>query len=198
MTGDSDGRETSTAQRALECLRQLALQQGLDDVSMRDVARGLGISLAALQYHYPNKAALLEAFVREAAAGYHAEIEAVFAAAPKGERFSALVRFAVRETLAWERSGLLAMIEGRARHDEAANHAMQIFFSAYLDIMREALLADAPDLPPARALVTVTLVVSMLEGMPSLIQAAEALGADRDTIVNSVLDAAQTLADVRR
>ncbi len=184
---------TPTAQRALDALNALALEKGLDDVSMRDVAKRVGISLAALQYHYPNKATLLEAFVRQTVASYRERIEAVLAVSDEGERFASLVRFAAMETVNWDRHSVLAMIEGRASHDQAARNAVRLFLRSYLDIMRDALIADAPDLPPAKALLTATLVVSMLEGLPSLIEPACDLGVDRDALVETIVRASKTL-----
>jgi AcrR family transcriptional regulator len=184
---------TPTEQRALDCLKALALEKGLGAVSMRDVARRLGLSLAALQYHYPNKAALLEAFVRQTVGAYRERIEAVLAASANGERFVNLVRFAATETLQWDRHSVLAMIEGRASQDDAAKSAVLLFFRSYLEIMRAAVIADAPDVAPAKALLTVTLAVSMLEGLPSLIEPACNLGADRNALVEMAVRVATAL-----
>ena len=187
------GAATPTAKRALDALKALALETGLDDVSMRDIAKRLGISLAALQYHYPSKAALLEAFVRETVVGYRERIETVLAGSPEGERFASLVRFAAMETLNWDQHSVLAMIEGRAKHDDAARDAVQLFLRSYLDIMRNALIADYPDLPPVTALIMTTLVVSMLEGLPSLLEPVGELGIDRDAMLDSIIRVANFL-----
>lgn len=187
------GAATPTAKRALDALTALALEKGLDDVSMRDVARRVGISLAALQYHYPNKAALLEAFVRQTVASYRERIETVLAVSIEGERFARLVRFAAMETVHWDRHGMLAMIEGRASHDDAARNAIMLFFRSYLAIMRDALVADDPGLPPATALLTATLVVSMLEGLPSLIEPAGDLGVGRDALLDTIVRLSKTI-----
>ncbi len=184
---------TPTAKRALDALKALALETGLDDVSMRDVAKRLGISLAALQYHYPNKAALLAAFVHQTVSAYRKRIEAVLAGNAEGERFVSLVRFAATETLNWDQHSVLAMIEGRASHDDAARSAVQLFLRSYLEIMRDALVADDPGLPPAKALLTATCVVSMLEGLPSLIEPAGDLGVDRDALLDTLVRASKTI-----
>lgn len=183
-----------TALRALACLQELAMEKGLDDVSMRDVAKRLGISLAALQYHYPNKAALLDAFVSQTAEGYRQRIEAILAMSPEGERFSNFVRFAATETVQADRHGVLAMIEGRASHDDAARHAICLFLGSYLTIMRDALVTDVPGLPLAEALLKASLVVSMLEGLPSLMEPASNLGLNREALVEGAVRAATALA----
>lgn len=177
----------STASRALQCLQELSLEKGLDDVSMRDVAKRLGISLAALQYHYASKAALLDAFVHQTVEGYRRRIDAILATSPKGELFANLVRFATLETLEWDRHSVLAMIESRATHDETAKRAILLFYRSYIGAMRDALIADDPDLAPARAHMSAILVISMLEGLPSLVEPAGELGMDADALLNAII-----------
>lgn len=186
----------STALRALDALRALALEQGLDDVSMRDVARQLGISLAALQYHYPNKASLLEAFVRQTIETYRERIVAVLAACAPGGQLAALVRFATAETLRTDQYRVLAMIEGRAHHDMDARRAIGLFFRSYLDTMCAAIQADRPDLSPRKVLVVAALAVSMLEGLPSVIEPAGELGVGPDALADALVELVQTLAEV--
>jgi len=192
-------RETDTAQiattalRALDCLRELALEKGLDDVSMRDVARRLGISLAALQYHYASKAALLDAFVEATVAPYGERIEAILAGSAAGERFANVVRFAAEETLAWDRDGVLAMVEARASHDTASREAVRQFMQSYVAFMRDAVLADNPAMAPAKALLAASLVVALLEGLPAAIAAGGGLGASRDEIVESAVRTAAAI-----
>lgn len=176
-----------TAMRALEYLQELALEKGLDDVSMREVAKRLGMSLAALQYHYPNKAALLDAFVSQTVEGYRRRIETILATSPDGERFANLVRFAAMETLEWDRHSVLAMIESRAEHDEAAKRTILLFFRSYIDDMRNALIAEDPALPPAKALLAAIIVISMLEGLPSIVESAGDLGVDANAVLEAVV-----------
>lgn len=199
VDGDRTGSDTGngdappTALRVLACLQDLALEKGLDDVSMRDVAKRAGISLAALQYHYPNKAALLDAFVVQTINGYRKRIDTILAASPEGERFTNLVRFAATETLQSDRYGVLAMIEGRANHDNTARSVIRMFFRSYLEVMRDALAADAPDLPPSKALLTAIVVVSMLEGLPALIEPAGSLGVDCHAVLETIVRVSMTL-----
>lgn len=56
-----------TACRALEALKDLSIEKGINDISMRYVPKRLGISLAALKDHYPSTATLLGA-LRDAVA----------------------------------------------------------------------------------------------------------------------------------
>ena len=179
-----------TAQRALDCLEELALEKGLDDVSMRDVARSLGISLASLQYHYPNKAALLDAFVDEKIKVYRQTIFAILEQSPNGRRLASLVRFAAEEAMQPDRYRILSMIEGRASHDDAAKRAMSVFSQAYIDIVREAVTADFPDLHSTRAIVAASLIVAMLEGLPSIAGSADQAGLEGGLLIDAVVEAA--------
>ena len=53
----------STKQDILACARRLFEQQGYNGVSMRDMAKELGISVGNLTYHFKKKENLLEAMI---------------------------------------------------------------------------------------------------------------------------------------
>lgn len=187
---------TPTALRALSCLNDLALEKGLDDVSMRDVAKRLGISLASLQYHYPNKAALLEAFIRKTVRSYQERIDAALADCQQSERFSRLISFAAEETLRLDRRhDVLAMIEARAGHDDDAKSVLDLFLHSYLEIMRDAVVGHAPQLGPKKAMLAATLVVSILEGLPALVEPSSKLGVSRRRLIEAAVSVAAALPD---
>jgi TetR/AcrR family transcriptional repressor of bet genes len=186
---DPPRRPGDTALRALGCLEEIALRQGLDDVSMRDVARGLGISLAALQHHYPTKAALFEAFVRHSVDFYRQRIADVAAAGGEGSRFADVVRYTARESAGSTRASVLAMIEARAHHDDAAGRAMRYFMTAYIELLKELIAAEFPALTPRDALHCATLVCAQLEGLAGVLETAQELGADPEAL----LEAAQSV-----
>lgn len=183
---DPSRRSAGTALRALGCLEEIALRKGLDDVSMRDVARGLGISLAALQHHYPTKAALFDAFVRHSVDFYRQRIANVVAAEGGGSRFAAVVRYMARESAGSARVSVLAMIEARAHHDAAAARAMRYFMTSYIELLRELIAAEFPALAPAEALQCATLVCAQLEGLAGVLDTARELGADPEALLEAV------------
>jgi AcrR family transcriptional regulator len=183
---DPPRRSADTALRALGCLEEIALRKGLDDVSMRDVARGLGISLAALQHHYPTKAALFDAFVRHSVDFYRQRIGDVVAAGGKGSRFADVVRYMARESAGSARTSVLAMIEARAHHDAAANRAMRYFMTSYIELLQELVAAEFPAMAPVEALQCATLVCAQLEGLAGVLDTARELGANPEALLEAV------------
>lgn len=181
----------STAERALDCLEALAVDKGLDALSMRDVAKRLGISLAALQYHYPVKAKLIEAFITRAVEDYVGQVRDLMASIKDGPRLPHIVRFTLGENrAAMTRDSVLSMIEGRAQHDEAAAAALHLAMQAYLELVKTVIQEDYPRLSPDDARVAAALIVALLEGAAGTFDAAESLGVDPSVLLRATLDAA--------
>ncbi len=193
MSGDQQRPRADTAVLALACLEELALEKGLDDVSMRDVAKRLGISLAALQYHYASKAALLEAFVARTITEYRARLAVIAAANTKTPRYSAAIRFMALETRRIGESGVLAMIQARAFHDPAAKLATETFMQAYLSILHDMIAAEFPGLSPKKTNRAATLVCSLLEGLISTLDASRARGVDEAKAIDAVIMVASAI-----
>lgn len=160
---------------------------------MRDVAKRVGISLASLQYHYPDKATLIDAFVQQTINVYRERMVAAMAARTGGDRFKTVVRFAVEETIKHGQDGLLAMIDARSRHDEAARRSMAQFMRSYLELFRKVVAEDGPELSAEEALTAATLAVSMIEGLANTLDSAVVLGADPSELSLAVADAASAL-----
>jgi TetR/AcrR family transcriptional regulator, transcriptional repressor for nem operon len=59
----SNGRDGATAERILDVAEQLVQMRGFNAFSYADVATELGMTKAALHYHYPGKAELGEALI---------------------------------------------------------------------------------------------------------------------------------------
>ncbi len=161
---------------------------------MRDVARALGVSLAALQYHYPSKAALLDAFVQHSIDTYLKRIARIASESELPARFTNTLEFVARETLAVTEGGVLAMIEARAYHDEVSNQALQRFMRAYLDAMGSIIAAEFADLPPDEVKLCATLVCSQFEGLASTYEAACEAGVDPSSLINATVRAATCIA----
>lgn len=174
-----------TAQRAIACLEELALEQGLDHVSMRDVAKRVGISLAALQYHYPNKAALIDAFVSHTIEHHRRQLVDRFPTG--GARLADAVRYALAENLAGTAAGLLEMVYARALHDKATAASLRRFQRVYLEVLRDLVIAEQPDMSADDALVAATLIVALVEGLSDTHASAVDLGADPSRITQTAI-----------
>ena len=75
-------RHTDTRQRAMEVALELFAAQGYEQTSLREIAERLGITKAALYYHFASKDALLSA-IMEGLAGQIDELVAWSASQPR-------------------------------------------------------------------------------------------------------------------
>jgi AcrR family transcriptional regulator len=191
-TGQQD-----TAARIMSLMADLALEKGLDALSMRDVAKRVGISLASLQYHYPSKDALIAAFVDSVLGGFRADVAALRGAADPAEELRAVVTYAVARTLDERTGDIFAMLEARARHDAATAAALDAFMRVYLDTARDVLRHRHPDLAIDEATRAAVRLVAVIEGLSSVRSAAQAAGLGDEDLrkaVVSLAEAASTTA----
>ncbi|MDX2234561.1 MAG: TetR/AcrR family transcriptional regulator [Hyphomonadaceae bacterium] len=196
LTGRQHNPKLDTAGQALACLEELALEKGLDDVSMREVAKRLGISLAALQYHYPSKADLLEAFVAHTIADYRRRITTMVAEDDRAPRYDSVIRFMAEETQRIADGGVLAMIQARAFHDPAARQATLSFMTAYLATVSETIAAEFPRLSKDQTDRAATLVCSLLEGLASTLGATRARGVDEAHVIDAAVRIARAIPEL--
>ena len=68
---------SDTAERLLDVAQGLVQQRGFNAFSFRDLSRDLGITNAAIHYHFPTKAALGNALVARYARNFQASLVAI-------------------------------------------------------------------------------------------------------------------------
>jgi len=182
-----------TAGRVMTLMSEIALEKGLDALSMRDVAKRTGISLAALQYHFPSKDVLIAAFVNAMLNGYRKEVGAICRASDGASELRNIVVFAARQTLDERTGDVFAMLEARAIHDPSTALALDGFMRSYLETMRDALLRRQPHLPLRDAQLAATRIVAMIEGLSSVRSAAQAMGLSGEDLCEAVATVAEAV-----
>ncbi len=186
-TKHSGGKaQPDTAKRIMTVMAEVALEKGLDALSMRDVAKRAGISLAALQYHFASKDVLIAAFVNSMIEEYRSKISAIRNACNPTEELRNTVVFAARQTLDLQTGEIFAMLEARAIHDEATALALDGFMRVYLEIVCDVLVRRHPHLPLKDAQRAATHIVAMIEGLSSVRSAAQAMGFSGEDLCDSV------------
>jgi AcrR family transcriptional regulator len=179
-------RQPDTAQRVMNLMAEIALEKGLDALSMRDVAKRAGISLAALQYHFASKDALIAAFVDARLDGYRKQIGAIRSSSDQASELRNIVVFAVSQTLDEQTGDIFAMLEARARHDPATALALDGFMRFYLETVCDVLVRRQPTLPVIDARIAATRIVAMIEGLSSVRSAARAMGLSEHDLCEAV------------
>lgn len=191
-------RLPDTAGRVLTLMAEIALEKGLDALSMRDVAKRAGISLAALQYHFSSKDALIAAFVGVTLDGYHKEISLIRGSSEQAAELWNMVVYAARQTLDDRTGDLFAMVEARSKHDPTTALALDRFMRVYIETIRDALLRRHPQLPPVDAQLAAARIVAMIEGLSSVRSAAQAMGLSAEGLCEAVATAAETMTPSQR
>lgn len=191
-------RLPDTAGRVLTLMAEIALEKGLDALSMRDVAKRAGISLAALQYHFSSKDALIAAFVGATLDGYHKEISLIRGSSEQAAELRNMVVYAARQTLDDRTGDLFAMLEARSKHDPTTALALDRFMRVYIEKIRDALLRRHPQLPPVDAQLAAARIVAMIEGLSSIRSAAQAMGLSAEGLCEDVATAAETMTPSQR
>ncbi|MEM9609903.1 MAG: TetR/AcrR family transcriptional regulator [Actinomycetota bacterium] len=195
--GSTDDAIEPTAIRALRCFEELALVKGLDQVSMRDVAKQLGISLASLQYHYATKSALVSAVMSSTIDQHQERLDEALAAAEGTDRLVAALSYVVRANAAEADGGqMMAMIWARAAHDADAAAAVEGFMAAYFERMTAVIAAAAPGRTRAENLAAAALAIGLLEGLEGVRPAAVAAGADSEALTSLAITVAAALPDL--
>lgn len=186
---------TDTAGRVLARIEEIALEKGLDAVSMRDVAKRAGISLAALQYHFPHKSALIDAFIDAKFEEYRMRIAEIRSSSERDAELEALVRFAVEETLRGQKGGVFPMLEARAGHDASTAAALDSFMQFYLATMRDVYLRRQPSFSPEVAALAASQIVAMIEGLATIHSVASRLGVTETALREAVVATAKGLSN---
>ncbi|GAB6899076.1 TetR/AcrR family transcriptional regulator [Kineosporia succinea] len=123
----------------LEAARETMREEGAGALSLRDLARRVGVSHAAPRRHFPDRQALLDALVIDGFERAHAELEEADAAAGPG--FAARLRAMVSAYVhvAIDDSALLDLMHSR-KHDEnsgAVAQAAQPSVALMLSVMEQ-------------------------------------------------------------
>ena len=176
-----------TVEIIFQSFEDLALEKGIDGLSMREVARRSDISLASLQRYFPTKASLFTAFVDRAVATYRERIIRLEEEREASGSLESVVRFAAEETLAIAKGGILSMIEARVDRDDVARDCYRNLMNAYLLMLQEAIQRRDPAISSAYAQRCAVVICSLLEGLPSAVFAAETLGEAEDAVVRNVV-----------
>lgn len=184
-------RQPNTAWRVMTLMSEIALEKGLDALSMRDVAKRAGISLAALQYHFPSKDALITAFVDAMLNGYRNEISVIRSTSDQEEELRNTMVFAVSQTLDVRTVAIFAMLEARAIHDKSTAQALDGFMRFYLGTVCDVLLRRHPHLPLKDAQLAAARIVAMIEGLSSVRAAAQAMGLTEKDLCEAVATVAE-------
>jgi TetR/AcrR family transcriptional regulator, transcriptional repressor for nem operon len=168
MSGSVDGNGTGTTGRILDVAERLLQVRGYNGFSYGDVAAELGITRAALHYHFRSKAQLGQSLVERYAARFSAALTELDAGAPDAAaRLRGYVAL-YTDVLSADRMCLCGMLAAEHRTlPDPLQQAVADFFAGHTAWLRRVLeegCADGTLRCPGTAEVTASMVLGALEG----------------------------------
>lgn len=158
-------------------------EQGIDALSLRDLARQAGVSHGAPRRHFADRQALLDALAEAGFARLGDEVRAAIDDA--GEDYqarlraaaTAYVRFAIRDTALLE----LMFAAKNAGPSAALRETSERLFTAVGDLIRQGQQAD--QLPPGDPERLRLLLVATLQGIAALITSGRVRAGQIDALI---------------
>jgi AcrR family transcriptional regulator len=157
-----------TAARIVLAARELLMNEGYAQFSMRNVAARAGVHLANVQYYFKTREDLVRALLDDTGARYRASYDALRASTPADgmARFEAVVDFNLQDIATWETRryfiqlwALLATIDGHS------GSLMSDLYAIDIQQLSECIAELAPDTDAAEVRRRASVLAAMIEGM---------------------------------
>lgn len=173
-TKPATARGRARITKILEVARDLFVQGGYGEMTMRQVADRVGISLSNVQHYFPTRDDLLRAMLQRVTDSYdpaYVDVEAKIAN-PR-ERFAAVLRHLLADVKKAETEKLFVEIWSLATRDSMVREIFDMMYTHYRGRVTALVAAVNPKLSPAQAARRAALVAMQIEGLMLLISEAK-------------------------
>lgn len=189
-----------TAQLIVQSAFELLQHDSYKRFSLRGVAEQAGLSLANVQYYFPNLRALLKALFEQIASRYEASYQSICnetdeAALAPMQRFEQIIRFNLRDIQevqtrklffrAWELAG---------SQDGFTGAWLKPLYDQDIAQLSHAIAEVAPSISPSELRTRATLLAALIEGMMIVISTHNDDKAAFDELVERTIDQAFSIA----
>jgi AcrR family transcriptional regulator len=157
-----------TAARIVLAARELLMNEGYAQFSMRNVAARTGVHLANVQYYFKTREDLVRALLDDTGARYRASYDEMRAKSPTDRvaRFQQVVDFHLKDIATWETRryfiqlwALLTEIDGHS------GSLMNDLYAIDIQQLSECITDLAPDTDAAEVRRRASVMAAMIEGM---------------------------------
>jgi AcrR family transcriptional regulator len=157
-----------TAARIVLAARELLMNEGYAQFSMRTVAARAGLHLANVQYYYKTREDLVRALLEDTGARYRASYDTLLAQTPVDRlaRFKAIIEFNLKDIATSETRryfiqlwALLTEIDGRA------GHLMNDLYAIDIQQLSGCIAELVPDTETAEVRRRASVLAAMIEGL---------------------------------
>lgn len=156
----------ATAERILEAAEHLVIEEGFAKLTLRGLARRLGMSPGNLSYYYASVDDLVADLFTHVLDRYLAELERVRAARPDdpAAQLEAVVRYIFGDLSRKETTFFFPEIWVRALRDEHAAREMERIYARYRRELREIIALMRPDLGDRKVADLAICISASIEG----------------------------------
>lgn len=167
------GRDNSNSRRGqqavadiLNAARDVLVEEGYPRLTMRNIAKRVGITVGNLSYYYANKRDLLHDLLEAVIQGYVEDFERIIKD-PKNspaERLEEFVRFIMGDLGTKETTNFFPALWALANHDEVAAAEMSFVYQIERDALAEIIGSMRPDLRKKDRDILALFVSASMEG----------------------------------
>ena len=151
----------------IQTAREILISEGFHKLTLRYVAKKVGIKLASLQYHFSIRAKLIEALVKEASDYYQYKLNELLTldlSVDPEAKITEAVRFILDDHKSLENTLFFNQLYAMAIEEQAAQDLIDGFYQQFWTMVSDALLALNTRLSREERLNRGAHIVALLEG----------------------------------
>ncbi len=155
-----------TAANVLTVAKDIVIEEGMAKLTMRGVARAMGMSPGNLSYYYATKADLLADLLASVLEPYLSEFERLRqleADSPEAQ-LRAVLEFVYDDLAEKDTTHFFPELWAMALRDEDANRQMERMYETYRSVLREIIKEMRPDLGPTVVKDLALTIAATIEG----------------------------------
>ena len=156
----------ATVERILDAAQAMVIEGGFARLTMRGLARSLGMSPGNLGYYYRNREALLEGLFTHVLEPYLEEFErlrSLEGGSPEAQ-LRKVIDFIFEDLGREETTHFFPEVWALALRDEKAAEQMERMYATYRSVLEELIAAMRPDLKPAQVRDLALSISASIEG----------------------------------
>ena len=168
-------KRKATSERQLEIVqaaREILVSEGFHRLTLRNVANRVGIKLASLQYHFPNRASLVDALVQQASEYYQSKMRNLVKTEPGVDprlQIDQGVRSLLNDHKSEEENQFFNQLMAMSIEEPTARELIDDFYQSLWTLGNDLLKTFRPSLDEEERLNRSAQMLSLLEGSVFLI-----------------------------
>lgn len=187
-------KRKATSERQLEIVqaaREILVSEGFHKLTLRSVANKVGIKLASLQYHFSNRAALIQALIGQASDYYQSRaselLELDFGVEPQ-QKLEQALRSMLDDHKSQEENQFFFQMMAMTVEEPAAQELIDDFYQRLWTIGSDLLLELNPSLDEDERLNRSAHIVSLVEGCVFIIGSPRLRGKLPDSYYDHIIN----------